>query len=228
MKVSVVGLGNMGAAIAKRLLDTGHDLEVWNRTETVAAPFGERDDIGIVVEDDRRIGQLVEVRRQRHTVPTAHGRGVEAAAAISVDGAGQAHPDAVDLLVAVAGLVEHCVEPLDDVGHQVVGPQARFLVNVGRSQDVAGQVAHREPGAAAADGRRQHDAAVRLEGQECSRPATRRGREVAFDNQSLRDECGDASRHRSAGQAGELTDLGARDVATIPDQGIDIPGGRRH
>ena len=42
MKVSVVGLGNMGAAIAKRLLDTGHDLAVWNRTETVAAPFGER------------------------------------------------------------------------------------------------------------------------------------------------------------------------------------------
>jgi 3-hydroxyisobutyrate dehydrogenase-like beta-hydroxyacid dehydrogenase len=42
MKVSIVGLGNMGAAIATRLLDAGHDLAVWNRTETVATPFAER------------------------------------------------------------------------------------------------------------------------------------------------------------------------------------------
>lgn len=32
MKVSVLGLGHMGTALAGRLLETGHDVTVWNRT----------------------------------------------------------------------------------------------------------------------------------------------------------------------------------------------------
>jgi len=32
MKVSVVGLGRMGTAIAERLIDAGHEVSVWNRT----------------------------------------------------------------------------------------------------------------------------------------------------------------------------------------------------
>jgi 3-hydroxyisobutyrate dehydrogenase-like beta-hydroxyacid dehydrogenase len=32
MKVSVLGLGHMGVALAGRLLETGHDVTVWNRT----------------------------------------------------------------------------------------------------------------------------------------------------------------------------------------------------
>jgi 3-hydroxyisobutyrate dehydrogenase-like beta-hydroxyacid dehydrogenase len=32
MRVAVLGLGRMGQAIAGRLLDTGHDVQVWNRT----------------------------------------------------------------------------------------------------------------------------------------------------------------------------------------------------
>ncbi|HLJ66279.1 MAG TPA: NAD(P)-dependent oxidoreductase [Chloroflexota bacterium] len=32
MKVTVLGLGSMGTALATRLLDTGHQLTVWNRT----------------------------------------------------------------------------------------------------------------------------------------------------------------------------------------------------
>lgn len=39
MKVSVLGLGTMGAALAGRLLDTGHDVTVWNRTPGKAAPL---------------------------------------------------------------------------------------------------------------------------------------------------------------------------------------------
>jgi 3-hydroxyisobutyrate dehydrogenase-like beta-hydroxyacid dehydrogenase len=42
MKVSVLGLGHMGAPIADRLIDAGHDVAVWNRTSSVAAPFGDR------------------------------------------------------------------------------------------------------------------------------------------------------------------------------------------
>ena len=38
-KVAVVGLGAMGSRIAQRLLDTGHDLVVWNRTAEKTAPF---------------------------------------------------------------------------------------------------------------------------------------------------------------------------------------------
>ncbi|MEV5032820.1 NAD(P)-dependent oxidoreductase, partial [Sphingobium sp. LMC3-1-1.1] len=32
MKVVFIGLGRMGQAMARRLLDAGHDLVVWNRT----------------------------------------------------------------------------------------------------------------------------------------------------------------------------------------------------
>lgn len=41
MKISVLGLGHMGAPIARRLLVAGHDVAVWNRTASVAAPFAE-------------------------------------------------------------------------------------------------------------------------------------------------------------------------------------------
>jgi 3-hydroxyisobutyrate dehydrogenase/2-hydroxy-3-oxopropionate reductase len=37
--VAVVGLGAMGARIARRLLDAGHELVVWNRTPERAAPL---------------------------------------------------------------------------------------------------------------------------------------------------------------------------------------------
>jgi len=36
MKVALVGLGNMGTAIAQRILCAGHDLTVWNRTASKA------------------------------------------------------------------------------------------------------------------------------------------------------------------------------------------------
>ena len=40
--VAVVGLGGMGAGAARRLLDQGHRVTVWNRTATKAAPLVER------------------------------------------------------------------------------------------------------------------------------------------------------------------------------------------
>jgi 3-hydroxyisobutyrate dehydrogenase-like beta-hydroxyacid dehydrogenase len=39
-KVAVVGLGAMGSRLARRLLDAGHDLTVWNRTAAKAKAFG--------------------------------------------------------------------------------------------------------------------------------------------------------------------------------------------
>ena len=39
MKIGVCGLGNMGSALAQRLMDLGHDLTVWNRTSSKAEPL---------------------------------------------------------------------------------------------------------------------------------------------------------------------------------------------
>ena len=39
MKLSVLGLGHMGTAISTHLIDVGHQVTVWNRTPSRAAPF---------------------------------------------------------------------------------------------------------------------------------------------------------------------------------------------
>ena len=39
MKVGFIGLGNMGSAIARNLNEAGHDLTVYNRTQSHAVPF---------------------------------------------------------------------------------------------------------------------------------------------------------------------------------------------
>src|SRR5438477_620753 len=39
MRVAVIGLGAMGSRIARRLLDAGHDVVVWNRTPARAEGF---------------------------------------------------------------------------------------------------------------------------------------------------------------------------------------------
>jgi 3-hydroxyisobutyrate dehydrogenase len=42
MKIRVCGTGTMGTAIAKRLMDQGHDISVWNRSAERAAPLVEK------------------------------------------------------------------------------------------------------------------------------------------------------------------------------------------
>ncbi|MDZ7917403.1 MAG: NAD(P)-binding domain-containing protein [Rhodococcus sp. (in: high G+C Gram-positive bacteria)] len=42
MKISVLGLGHMGTAIATHLIDVGHKVTVWNRTPSRATPFADR------------------------------------------------------------------------------------------------------------------------------------------------------------------------------------------
>jgi 3-hydroxyisobutyrate dehydrogenase-like beta-hydroxyacid dehydrogenase len=41
-RVSVLGLGLMGSAIATRLIDAGHEVAVWNRTASATEPYAER------------------------------------------------------------------------------------------------------------------------------------------------------------------------------------------
>ncbi|MBW2390550.1 MAG: NAD(P)-binding domain-containing protein [Deltaproteobacteria bacterium] len=38
-EVSVIGLGAMGLALARTLIETGHDVTVWNRTAGKAGPL---------------------------------------------------------------------------------------------------------------------------------------------------------------------------------------------
>nr|WP_316563125.1 NAD(P)-binding domain-containing protein [Myxococcus sp. MxC21-1] len=42
MKVGFIGLGNMGLPMAGSLAAAGHELTVWNRTESKAAPLKEK------------------------------------------------------------------------------------------------------------------------------------------------------------------------------------------
>jgi 3-hydroxyisobutyrate dehydrogenase-like beta-hydroxyacid dehydrogenase len=42
MRIAILGTGLMGSAIGKRLLDTGHQVTVWNRTVDKARPMAER------------------------------------------------------------------------------------------------------------------------------------------------------------------------------------------
>ena len=40
-RVGWIGLGRMGEAMAKKLIKAGHDVHVWNRTASKAAPLAE-------------------------------------------------------------------------------------------------------------------------------------------------------------------------------------------
>ncbi len=42
MRIGIIGTGRMGAAIAQRLLDCGHELTVWNRSREKTLPLKER------------------------------------------------------------------------------------------------------------------------------------------------------------------------------------------
>jgi 3-hydroxyisobutyrate dehydrogenase-like beta-hydroxyacid dehydrogenase len=42
MKVGFIGLGNMGAGMAARLVEAGHDVTVYNRTASKARALAER------------------------------------------------------------------------------------------------------------------------------------------------------------------------------------------
>ena len=51
MKLGFIGLGQMGRAMAGRLLDTGHELIVYNRSDAAAEPFRARGARGVSTPD---------------------------------------------------------------------------------------------------------------------------------------------------------------------------------
>jgi 6-phosphogluconate dehydrogenase (decarboxylating) len=48
VKIGVAGLGRMGSAIAKRLIDVGHDVVVWNRDAEKVRPLADHGAYGSI------------------------------------------------------------------------------------------------------------------------------------------------------------------------------------
>jgi 3-hydroxyisobutyrate dehydrogenase-like beta-hydroxyacid dehydrogenase len=98
-KIAFLGLGQMGAPMAARLLEAGHDLTVWNRTRERAAPIAER-------------GALV--------ASTPAGAGADAEIAVTM----LATPEALEQVVLGEDGIGHAMSPgqiLIDMS--TVGPQ---------------------------------------------------------------------------------------------------------
>jgi 3-hydroxyisobutyrate dehydrogenase-like beta-hydroxyacid dehydrogenase len=99
-KLAFVGLGQMGAPMARRLLSAGHDITVWNRTPAKAEPL---------VADGARQG----------STPAEAGRGVEAAVTMLAD------PDALEVvLFGPEGLAEALHEGTTLIDMSTVGTDA--------------------------------------------------------------------------------------------------------
>jgi 3-hydroxyisobutyrate dehydrogenase len=106
-KIAFLGLGQMGAPMATRLLEAGHDLTVWNRTRERAAPIAER---GAVVA----------------STPAGAGAGAELAVTML------ATPEAVEQVVLGEDGIGHAMSPgqiLIDMS--TVGPQTVRRVATG-------------------------------------------------------------------------------------------------
>jgi 3-hydroxyisobutyrate dehydrogenase-like beta-hydroxyacid dehydrogenase len=100
MKLAFLGLGQMGAPMARRLVDAGHDVTVWNRTAA-------------------RADALVEAGARRAASPREASAGVEAAFTMLAD------PEAVDeVLFEENGLVAGLGPEATLVEMSTVGPEA--------------------------------------------------------------------------------------------------------
>ena len=69
MQVAIAGLGRMGAGMARRAARGGHDVVVWNRTESVATEVAaERENEGRVSVAEPLDRLLAMVEAPRHVV----------------------------------------------------------------------------------------------------------------------------------------------------------------
>jgi 3-hydroxyisobutyrate dehydrogenase-like beta-hydroxyacid dehydrogenase len=100
MRLAFLGLGQMGAPMARRLLDAGHDVAVWNRTGARADP-------------------LVQAGARRAASPRESGADVDAAFTML------ANSEAVDeVLFGTDGLVSGLAAEATVVEMSTVGPEA--------------------------------------------------------------------------------------------------------
>ena len=103
-KLAFLGLGQMGAPMATRLLEAGHDLTVWNRSADKAEPFRERG--AAVAATPAKAAEGAEVAITMLADPAAleavvlgigrRGRGAEAGLGADRDVDGRARADPPD------------------------------------------------------------------------------------------------------------------------------------
>ena len=75
MKIGIIGLGLMGKQIAKKLIETGHDVTVWNRTaeamdEMVAAGAKRAANVGDALQGDMLLSILFDDEAVRSVLMT--------------------------------------------------------------------------------------------------------------------------------------------------------------
>src|ERR671912_317598 len=78
MRIGIAGLGRMGAAIAERLVEVGHELTVWNRSPDKTKPLT---DAGAAAADAARARPILEglCRRIEHVGPVGAGASMKLA-----------------------------------------------------------------------------------------------------------------------------------------------------
>ncbi|MPZ24371.1 MAG: NAD-binding protein [Dehalococcoidia bacterium] len=99
MKLGFCGLGQMGSPMAERLVDAGHELKVWNRTRSKAAPLVEKG--GIQVD-----------------LPAEAASDVDAVLTMLAD------PEALESVLFGEGGVAHSSAPTTLVEMSTMGPRA--------------------------------------------------------------------------------------------------------
>ena len=129
--------------------------------------------------------------------------------------------------MSAAGLIQQGFEALRDVGHQFVGADTDLLIDVGHRQDLAGQVADTQLGAASADRGRQHNAGVGVEDQPRGWPAAGGRRFGVLEQQAACLQRRDPSRDCGARQSGHTAHVGAGANRTITNQAEHLARGCR-
>jgi 3-hydroxyisobutyrate dehydrogenase-like beta-hydroxyacid dehydrogenase len=94
MRVAILGTGKMGAAVAKRLSEVGHDLTLWNRTRAKAEAVGVGRVVSTPAEAAKDAEVVVSILTDAAAVRTAY---------LSDDGAAKAARDQVFVEMSTAG-----------------------------------------------------------------------------------------------------------------------------
>jgi 3-hydroxyisobutyrate dehydrogenase-like beta-hydroxyacid dehydrogenase len=108
MTITVLGLGPMGQALARALLDTGHRVTVWNRTEARADALADRTVVGLSSDTPDR------ARRTAALVHTHGGRYLDGAIMTPTDTIGT--PGAAILLAGPKQLADAHRTALESLG----------------------------------------------------------------------------------------------------------------
>ena len=188
----------------------------------VTMVLGERKQIDIVVGEYRTVEMFAEPAGNVEIVPPAHDRGTDDAAGIVVDRRRQADPDAENLVLDPADL-------LDELTHPGCDPRQdrdRAAIDVDRvdavGDDPRGEIRRRRTDMGLADIRREHNAEIGIEAKDARRPAAARERLIDFADHAGIEKHGQSLAHGRSRQTARPGDRRARARPTGCDQGEDV------